>query len=341
MSASVIARAPGKLFLLGEYAVLDGSPAIVAAIDRIVTVHVNSSATGARAEIRSDFGNIEFPCTAPPAECGPLRFALAAFRSAVQRLPDLTRQRLSITVKSALDDVTGVKLGFGGSAAVTVAVSAALFAAAGQPLTPQTRQRIFSSAWEAHRRVQGAGSGADVAASVYGGVLLFQPGEGLPQITPLPLPADAHLLVAWTGEPGSTPDLIERYREADYRPGCGDAGARAAFVRATEATVSDFVAALHQGTLSIAAVLANGDLLTRLAADLSLDLLTPRLQQAVDLARSEGAGAKISGAGGGDCAIALTQNAANAQRVRAAWDVAGLTPLEVNVSSQGVTSGFC
>ena len=33
-----VARAPGKLFLLGEYAVLDGCPAVVAAVDRYVTV---------------------------------------------------------------------------------------------------------------------------------------------------------------------------------------------------------------------------------------------------------------------------------------------------------------
>src|SRR6185295_6471595 len=37
---TLVARAPGKLFLLGEYAVLDGAPAIVAAVDRFIEVRL-------------------------------------------------------------------------------------------------------------------------------------------------------------------------------------------------------------------------------------------------------------------------------------------------------------
>lgn len=337
MSTRVIARAPGKLFLLGEYAVLDGCPAVVAAIDRFVAVSIDGTANGPGVRIQSALGMVEFSCAAPPAESGPLRFAIAAFRTAVHQLPELARHHLSITVVSGLDEPTGMKLGLGSSAAVTVAVTAALFAVAGHPLTTDTRHRIFSSALEAHRRAQGnTGSGTDIAASVYGGALLFRPREGLPEITALTLPPDTQMLVGWTGEPASTPGLVQRYSEVDN----GRAAKRTAFVRATQTSVRDFVGALEQGALSVAAVLANGHLLEQLADDLDLELLTPRLRQLVNLARKEGAGAKISGAGGGDCGIAFTQDAATGRRVRAAWEAVGLTPLDVSIYPEGVTSGL-
>jgi mevalonate kinase len=39
----IVARAPGKLVALGEYAVLDGAPAVVLAVDRYVEVTIEPS----------------------------------------------------------------------------------------------------------------------------------------------------------------------------------------------------------------------------------------------------------------------------------------------------------
>jgi phosphomevalonate kinase len=335
MNTRVVARAPGKLFVLGEYAVLDGCPAVVAAIDRTVEVALELGSPGTRVRINSALASAEFSTTAPPAETGPLRFASATFRSAVSRFPEVAQRDAVITIVSHLDERQGTKLGLGSSAAVTAGVVAAVFAAAGQDLaTKSCCDRLFSVALDAHRRVQGKlGSGADVAASVYGGIVLFRPREGMPQITPLRLPSHACLLAAWTGEPASTPDLVQRYQSAQN----GSAAKRAAFVQATRACVDDFVAGLACGSLSLSAVLANGRLLEQLATDLNLPLVTPRLRQLVSVARAEGAAAKISGAGGGDCGIALTRDEETARRVRAAWDAAGLHPLDLSISDKGVS----
>jgi phosphomevalonate kinase len=266
-----------------------------------------------------------------------LRFASAAFRSAVSGFPEVAQHNAAITIVSHLEE-QHTKIGLGSSAAVTAAVVAAVFAVAGQDLTTDScRDYLFSVALDAHRRVQGKlGSGADVAASVYGGVILFRPSGSMPQVTPLKLPSHACLLAAWTGEPASTPDLVQRYQSAQNE----SAAKRAAFVQATRACVDDFVAELARGSLSLSAVLANGRLLEQLATDLNLPLVTPRLRQLVSVARAEGAAAKISGAGGGDCGIALTRDEETARRVRAAWCAAGLTPLALSISDQGVTAGF-
>jgi mevalonate kinase len=77
--------------------------------------------------------------------------------------------------------------------------------------------------------------------------------------------------------------------------------------------------------------------LEQLATDLSLPLFTPRLHRIVEIARAHGAAAKISGAGGGDCGIALTPDAATAREIQAAWQAAGLVPLDLNICNEGVT----
>ncbi|HUQ50718.1 MAG TPA: hypothetical protein VM692_00765, partial [Gammaproteobacteria bacterium] len=43
----IVARAPGKVVALGEYAVLDGAPAVVLAVDRFVEVTIAASPDGA------------------------------------------------------------------------------------------------------------------------------------------------------------------------------------------------------------------------------------------------------------------------------------------------------
>jgi len=344
MSDQFIARAPGKLFVLGEYAVLGGAPAVVAAIDRYIqiTLTVNASTTTAHI-VAPDLNSIAvFPAAAPPTVHGPLGFAVAAYAAAVQRFPQLTDAGTTIEIASHLGDRRGTKVGLGSSAAVTVGILAAMFAAARRTASEDqafNRNELFATALQAHRSAQnGIGSGADIAASIYGGLILFEPrAELLPQVTPLTLPASALLLAAWSGEAAATVDLVTRYGSASN----GMAARRRAFVDASRACVDDFVRGLAAGTLPLAAVNANGAALERLSHELHVPLLTPRLVDLIAIAHAHGAAAKISGAGGGDCGIALTDDAAAAQRIRAAWQGAGLTLLDLGISQKGVTVARC
>jgi phosphomevalonate kinase len=335
MTNRVVARAPGKLFVLGEYAVLDGCPAVVAAVDRFIEVRLGWTDGGGVTQITSGPESVKFATPTPPEETGPLRFVIAAFRSILARCPGIAHRSFTIDIVSRLTAQDGAKVGLGSSAAVTAGVIAALFAAAGREVSePECRDQLFAAALEAHRRVQGElGSGADVASSVHGGLILFRPRNGLAEISSLALPTGTRLLAAWTGEPASTPDLVSRYRGAAN----GHAAQRAAFVEASRAAVSEFVTGLAQGSLPLAAVLASEALLEQLAANLSLPILTPRLQQLVEIARTQGAAAKISGAGGGDCGIAFARDAAAAQRLRSAWQAAGLVPLDFSICHEGVS----
>jgi phosphomevalonate kinase len=335
MSETVVARAPGKLFLLGEYAVLDGCPAVVVAIDRYVEVAVQRTPCGAHVRVSAPlFAAAEFPTVRAPAIEGPLRFVFAAFAAALSRCPEIAEDGWSLKIASTLSGPDAAKIGLGSSAAVTTATVAALLAAARKEVA---RDDVFATALDAHFAAQdGVGSGADVAASVYGGVVLFQPrARSLPTVAPLTLPSHSKLLVAWSGESGPTPELARQYLAARN----GTSAARAPFLYASRTYVDSFVTALAQGRLSHAAIDGNGAALARLGERLGLTVVTPRLARLVAIARTHGAAAKTSGAGGGDCGIALTRHATAADEIRSAWRAAGLVPLDVVLDPTGVTVG--
>jgi phosphomevalonate kinase len=212
---------------------------------------------------------------------------------------------------------------------VSVAVVAAMRAAAGLP--GDHRDDIFAAALGAHRAAQDSvGSGGDVAASVYGGLILFEPrGEALPRVTPLPPPPGLELLVAWSGTAAATAPLVRRYLALGRTQ-------RSRFVRLAEESVRAFAGALASGRLCVESVSRNGRDLESLAAEAGLPLVTPALAHIVELARAAGAGAKVSGAGGGDCAIALATEPGVVTAVRRAWREAGLTELDLHLATGGV-----
>src|SRR5262249_57303041 len=98
-------------------------------------------------------------------------------------------------------------------------------------------------------------------------------------------------------------------------------------------------AAGGDGATLLDAVERSAALLVRLGAELDLPLVTPALATLVRTANRVGAAAKPSGAGAGDCGIALATSATQAAAVRAAWQDAGILPLPVQIAECGVTVG--
>lgn len=269
--------APGKLVLLGEYAVLDGAPALVLAIDAGVRCEVFEHP----AEVR-----IHTPD-------GDTRFVAPALRGAP---PGLYRFSPWNPVS-----IGPHKPGFGGSAAATVAACLA----GGRPV---------AEAAEIHRRVQGSGSGVDVAASTHGGLIRFQAGTVTTDVTD---PSALHLVVSFSGQSARTGPRVQQYLA--WSP-------RDAFVRAMTGAVDRF--ALDP----VAALAAGAGILQAMAQEAGIAYLSPGLQRAMDIARDCGGAAKPSGAGGGDCAVALFPSGAAAEAYRGACAGAGLTILDVRPS---------
>jgi phosphomevalonate kinase len=265
----VRAMAPGKLLLTGAYAVLEGAPAIVAAVDRYAVADPSRAEKRPSAEVRAALGDEPVP---------------------------------EADVR-ALQDQTGRKLGLGSSAAALVASLGARALARGDDLrSPLVRARIFHVARAAHAHVQGGGSGVDVAASVYGGVLRYAIDEnGDATVRELDLPRGVQVAVYDSGTSARTSEMRGLLERARTRPGANGlfmtlgqlAGQAAAAVEANDA--GSFVASAREF----------GNALAALGHASDAPIVPPRFAELAALAECEHAAFLPSGAGGGDVAIWL------------------------------------
>jgi len=169
------ARAPGKVVLSGAYAVLSGAPAIVTAVSRYVTADTSRAA---------DFVTDEVRAALAPDERAPW-FDAAELRH------------------------DGRKLGLGSSAAILAASLFALeHAAAPQADEATLQKRVFERALSAHRAAQGGGSGVDVAASTFGGTLVYRLLAAGPALDPVALPPELSFEIWICPSSASTRELI-------------------------------------------------------------------------------------------------------------------------------------
>jgi len=274
--------APGKAFLIGEYAVLEGAPALVTAIDVRATAHVPRSP------------HDEAPASAV-VRCAQERAAryLQARGGDVDEMP--------VLVETGGFTMGARKLGLGSSAAVTAAVVGFYLAHAGlDPQDPTLRRTALDLAMAAHAEAQGGGgSGADVAAAVLGGTLRFQDGTA-ERIT-----APAWLEVGFVdaGAPADTSSFVRRVKaSAAEQP----AAYRRALGLLREAADTFLEAYGKNGDPKVLledirrATAMHNDGLRQLAAISAAPIMTPALETIVTAAFEAGLAAKPSGAGGGD-----------------------------------------
>lgn len=287
--------APGKLVLTGAYAVLEGAPAIVVATSRGAVADGSRAATFVGPEVAFALG-------AGPAPHVDVSALFAGDR----------------------------KLGLGASAAALVASLATRAAEEGRDLDDAAvRQELFVRARVAHGAAQGGGSGVDVAASIYGGVVRYV----LDDPTPATLPPGLVLTVfacqqsARTSELRALVDSARTHAPAAFRERMAvliDA-ARAADAAVAQGDASRFVDAVRTASEGLFAlgVLAGAP------------IVPAELQVLSDAAVSGGGAFCVSGAGGGDVAFYIGAGHAPPAFVASARAL-GLSPLDLEIDKKGV-----
>ncbi len=331
------ATAPGKLVVSGEYAVLAAAPAIAVAMDVRASARIDPGNGGCRLDVAGQGtwpfdwdggGRVRWQEQPTAGRGRVLEAAAAALADAGSPL----RQPLAITLDSRVfQDSGGGKLGLGSSAAITVALLAALQAAAGEPVPG--RAELLALAGAAHRDLQdGAGSGIDVAAAVHGGVVALTPGDG---VESLGWPPGLHWFAAWSGHGAATPPLLARFAAWRRR---GNASGEALLARLCAAAVT-VLEAWRSGTVAaILAALADYRMaLVAVDAAAGIGIITPAHQRLAALAADAGCFYKTSGAGGGDFGLVLAADAAAIERARHAFAAAGILMLAGQASEPGVT----
>ncbi len=316
-SSFVQASAPGKLVLAGEYAVLAGAPAVVAAIDRRVTCRISARERGGWSfrsqgfEARSSYARHALP-TAPGDPATLAHHALRRLGMDPGSLP----AHLDFEIDSRPCFQGTAKLGLGSSAAATVAVAAALSALGGVEYALPQLLAI-------HRDLQGgSGSGLDVAASFHGGVIRYQAGAA----RRMQLPADIRSVFVYAGWSTETRDLVQRF---DRWRGDGGPPELRRLVECAHAVAEPAAPFLEALATYVDAL----DALDRAAG---IGIVSEPHRLATMLARRHGALYKPCGAGGGDMGVALSKDADALRRFAASATEAGMQVVDASIDPAGV-----
>ncbi len=300
--------APGSLMITGEHAVLHGAHALVGAIDSRVRVTLDRRLDRA-VVIRSALGTrhmlLAAPDLSPPFQF--VGFAIAAFA-------DTCPSGFDLDIRADMRADTGL----GSSAAVTVATLAALhvFCHHAPPPSPDDLHR---QALDIVRRVQGAASGADLAAAVWGGVLLYrQTPEVICRHGIFP-----PVTLAYAGYKTPTAEVI---RQVESRRAFADDGFRDLYARMDACSLEASQAFAATDWRHLADTLTNAQSLME-----QLGVCDPTLATMIRTLREQPgiAAAKISGSGMGDCVLAI-----GALPDESAFPY---TRIPVQFSTQGVT----
>lgn len=286
----VIASAPGKVILVGEHFVVEYEPAVVAAVN--LRAKVEATLREDELTIIESLDLKKRVTLARGEECKD--FQLKPIHKIVEEITKLTGEWKGINVR--ISSEIPIAAGMGSSAAVAVAATLAISKAFGLELS---KDEISEIAYKAEEIVHGKPSGIDNTISTYGGVIAYRRGEGF-----VPIECDFSgykLILADSGIPRSTGEMVAKVRALRSRypkvmePLYHSAG-RLAIEAAKAIREGDFVKLgelmnINHGLLS------------------AIGVSNEKLEIMVYTARKAGAlGAKITGAGGGGCIVALVED---------------------------------
>jgi mevalonate kinase len=320
---AVHVSAPGKLMLLGEHAVVYRRSCLVTAVDSRLYMTLTPSDDDTFSIHAPDVGVDHLHGRMADTFAGGR--ALASGTRFVESSLAVFRERFGLDrgVRIQTRSDFSSKIGLGSSSA---AVACTLFGLARLFQVEIAPRQLFDLGLEAIFCVQRTGSGFDLAAAIFGGTLFYDNAEPR-QIVPLDVPA-LPLVVAYTGVKADTAAYVRRVRGLlETWP-----AAMNLVFDAMAQLVSDGRLALEKADWTHLGQLM--DMQHGLAHAIGVD--TPETAALVFAARDAGAsGAKLSGAGGGDCIIALAPEERRAA-VEAALEAAGGQIMHITPNAAGV-----
>lgn len=311
--------APGKLMLFGDHAVVHGRPCIVTSVEHRISVSLEKRGDNKIVLNAPDVNfknyivltnDLEKP---HPKE---VRFVLTAVLNFFEKYK--LKSGLEIKTKSEFSS----KIGLGSSSAVTASTIKGLAELFEIKLT---NKELFDLSYKTVLDIQEVGSGFDVAAAIYGGTLYFITGGKT--IEPLNV-EKIPLLVGYTGIKADTATLVKMvYRKLAEEP----EKINKIFNESEEVVNLAKIEMENSNWEKVGRLMnSNQDLLRKLGVS------SKELENLIKAALDSGAyGAKLSGAGGGDCMITITSKE-NQDAVKKTIEKAGGEIVKVKVQAEGI-----
>ena len=189
-----VASAPAKIILFGEHFVVHGTKAILAAIDKRVTV-TSTFTENKIIKINSELGTIEVPISSSheevKSEFRPFIFLANKIINSDQNV-----NGLEITIDSDIP----IGVGLGSSSACCVAAAASI----SELFKELSSEEILNLSIEAEKTIFPDTSGADCTVCTYGGMIEY------PSIEKIDSAFDLNLLIANSMIPHNTKNSVEK-----------------------------------------------------------------------------------------------------------------------------------
>jgi phosphomevalonate kinase len=353
-------KVPGKLMIAGEFAVLEPyQKLVVMAVDRFVYATIEHSQenllTLENFSLHNLYWNYQNEEISIDSTDHRINFVEQAMLITCRYLQEqsITLKPFTLNIKSELDDRSGIKYGLGSSAAVVTAVITAIL---NLHLTERPSPiLIFKLAAISHVETQGNGSGADIAASTYGGILQYSSFQAEWLLTELKnhhtltslierdwtylsieqieFPRDLSMCIGWTGQPASTAKLVDKILALKEE----SPGQFRQFLLDSKVAVDTILESVENKSKAglLEGIKQNRRCLATLGENADVEIETLLLKKLADITEQYGGAGKLSGAGGGDCGIAFLPSIEKANQLLEAWENAGIKPLTIKEYLQG------
>jgi len=189
-----IASAPGKIILFGEHFVVHGTPAILAAIDKRVTV-TSTFTENKTIKVDSQLGTIEVPTSSSYEE------VKSEFRPFVYLANKIINSEQNVNgLEVTIDSDIPIGVGLGSSSACCVAAAASI----SELFNELSSEEILKMSIEAEKTIFPDTSGADCTVCTYGGMIEY------PSVEKIDNTFDLNLLIANSMIPHNTKNSVEK-----------------------------------------------------------------------------------------------------------------------------------
>ena len=319
-----IVKTCGKLYWAGEYAILEpGQLALIKAIPIYMTAEIKASNNY---RLYSDMFN--YSVDLRPDSSYALIQETVALVEEYLTTQGVDLQPFSLDIRGKMER-EGKKFGLGSSGSVVVLVIKAMLAFYGRPVD---REFLFKLASAVLLKRGDNGSMGDIACIVSEDLVFYQSfdrekvahllekedlqlvldrdwGFSIESVEP---DLEFDFLVGWTKEVAVSSHMVKQIKNH----------MDASFLQASKETVANLVKALQTGHEE--KVIEQLEQASLLLEDLSSDIYTPSLRQLKNTSRDLKAVAKSSGAGGGDCGIALSFDQDSTTLLKKRWADLGI-----------------
>ena len=188
------ASAPGKIILFGEHFVVHGTKAILAAIDKRVTV-TTTFTDNKTIKVNSELGTLEVPTSSSYEE------VKSEFRPFVYLANKIINSEQNVSgLEITIDSDIPIGVGLGSSSACCVAAAASI----SELFNELSSEEILKMSIEAEKTIFPDTSGADCTVCTYGGMIEYPSVEKIDNIF------DLNLLIANSMIPHNTKNSVEK-----------------------------------------------------------------------------------------------------------------------------------